>query len=178
MDLYSIRCSTDCSEPQETGILEEVKRWLLIAGRLVLAGIFLYSGYAKLRDPWPQFAMAIEGFKMVPDNLLEPMAKGLPWIEVVAGLGLLVNALAAWAGIATSLMLVAFNTAGVWAYAKGLQVDCGCFGSGSADPIGPVWFAEHGAMLLLAVGVTVGCFLNEKREGRWRTRNGNSRGYV
>src|SRR5689334_14816233 len=135
MDLYAVGGSTDCGKPQGLAIIKEMKRWLLIAGRLVLAGIFLYSGYAKLRDPWPQFAMAIEGFKMVPDNLLEPMAKGLPWIEVVAGFGLLINALAAWAGIATSLMLVAFNTAGVWAYAKGLQVDCGCFGSGSSDTI-------------------------------------------
>ncbi len=136
-----------------------MKRWLLIAARLVLAGIFLYAGIAKLRDPWPQFAVAIDGFKMVPDNLLEPMARGLPWIEVAAGLGLLVNVLAPWAGIATTLMLVSFNIAGAWAYAKGLQVDCGCFGSGSADPINALWFAEHGAMLALALAVTVGCFL-------------------
>ncbi len=135
-----------------------MKRWLLIAARLVLAGIFLYAGIAKLRDPWPQFAVAIDGFKMVPGDLLEPMARGLPWIEVAAGLGLLVNMLAPWAGIATTLMLVAFNTAGIWAYAKGLQVDCGCFGSGSADPIGPLWFAEHGAMLALALGVTIASF--------------------
>ena len=135
-----------------------MKRWLLIAGRLALAGIFLYAAIAKLRQPWLQFAISIEGFKIVPDNLLEPMARILPWLEVIAGVGLLVNVLAGWAALATTLMLVLFNTAGIWAYAKGLQVDCGCFGAGAGDPIGPTWFAEHIGMLLLALLVTIGCF--------------------
>ncbi|HYA18315.1 MAG TPA: MauE/DoxX family redox-associated membrane protein [Bryobacteraceae bacterium] len=135
-----------------------MKRWLLIAGRLALAALFLYSGIAKLREPWLQFAISIEGFKIVPDYLLEPMARTLPWLEVIAGAGLFVNVLAGWAALATALMLVVFNTAGIWAYSKGLQVDCGCFGSGAADPIGPKWFVEHGGMLLLALLVTIGCF--------------------
>jgi uncharacterized membrane protein YphA (DoxX/SURF4 family) len=140
-----------------------MKRWLLIAGRLILAGIFLYSGYAKLRQPWLQFAVSIEGFKIVPDNLLEPMARALPWLEVAAGLGLLVNFLAPWAALSTALMLAVFNTAGIWAYAKGLQVDCGCFGAGGGgDVIGPLWFAEHIGMLLLAIVVTVGAFLMQR----------------
>ena len=140
-----------------------MKRWLLIAGRLILAGIFLYSGYAKLRQPWLQFVISIEGFKIVPDKLLEPMARTLPWIEVVTGLGLLVNVLAPWAALGTALMLAVFNTAGIWAYAKGLQVDCGCFGAGGGDDkIGPLWFAEHGGMLALAIAVTAAAFLLRK----------------
>jgi putative oxidoreductase len=135
-----------------------MKRWLLIAGRLALAVIFLWSSIAKLRQPWIQFAISIEGFKIVPDTFLEPMARTLPWLELMAGLGLLVNVLARWAALGATLMLVVFNTAGIWAYAKGLQVDCGCFGSGAADPIGPMWFVEHIGMLLLGVLVTIGCF--------------------
>lgn len=135
-----------------------MKRWLLIAGRLAIAAIFLYAGIAKLRQPWLQFAISIEGFKIVPDSFLEPMARTLPWLEVIAGLGLFVNVLAGWAALGTTLMLIVFNTAGIWAYAKGLQVDCGCFGAGAADPIGPMWFAEHIGMLLLSLLVTVGCF--------------------
>jgi hypothetical protein len=87
------------------------------------------------------------------------MAKFLPWLEVVAGAGLLVNVLAGWAALACTLMLMVFNTAGIWAYAKGLKVDCGCFGAGSSDGIDAKWFAEHGAMLILGVLVTAGCFL-------------------
>jgi uncharacterized membrane protein YphA (DoxX/SURF4 family) len=136
-----------------------MNRWLLLGGRLILAGIFLYAGYEKIREPWLQFAVSIEGFKIVPDSLLEPMSKTLPWLEVIAGVGLLVDMLAPWAALATTLMLVVFNTAGTWAYAKGLKVDCGCFGAGSSDGIDAKWFAEHLGMLLLGVVVTAGCFL-------------------
>ncbi len=36
-----------------------MKRWLLIAGRLTIAGIFLYAGYEKVREPWLQFAISV-----------------------------------------------------------------------------------------------------------------------
>jgi uncharacterized membrane protein YphA (DoxX/SURF4 family) len=143
-----------------------IKRILLMAGRLGVAALFLYAGYAKLSQPWPQFAVAIDSFKMVPDNLLEPMARTLPWIEVAAGVGLLVPVLAPWSALLTSILLVIFNAAGISAYARGLAVDRGFFGAGSADPIGPKWFVEHGAMLLLSVAVTAGCFLLLRARGQ------------
>jgi uncharacterized membrane protein YphA (DoxX/SURF4 family) len=136
-----------------------MRRGLLIAGRLILAGIFLYAGYAKLREPWLQFAVSIETFKIVPEAMLEPMARIVPWVEVVAGLGLLVSFTARWAALLTTLMLGAFVGAGAWAYAKGTDVDCGCFGSGQREGLGFKWFAEDGAMLLLALAVTVGAFM-------------------
>lgn len=135
-----------------------IKRWILIVARLAVAAIFIYSAVAKLREPWIQFAISIESFKIVPDTVLEPMARTLPWLELAAGLGVLINVLAGWAALATALMLVVFNLAGIIAYSKGLVVDCGCFGSGAADPIGPKWFAEHAAMLVLSVLVTFFCF--------------------
>lgn len=139
------------------------KRALLIAGRIGLAVMFLYSGYAKLREPWLQFAVSIEEFKLVPDSALEPMARYLPWVEVAAGAGVLLPLIAPWAAALTTLMLTVFTGAGVSAYARGLKVDCGCFGAGAGDPVGPKWFAEHGAMIALALGVTVWLFVVSKR---------------
>ena len=42
---------------------------LLLAGRLIVAGIFLYSGYAKLSEPWLQFVVSLESFKLLPDTV-------------------------------------------------------------------------------------------------------------
>ena len=141
---------------------------LLLIGRLIVAGIFIYAGYAKLREPYLQFEVSLESFKILPEYALEPIARTLPWLEVALGIALLTGILARWFALIASLMLAIFVGAAARAYSMGLAVDCGCFGSGSDDPLGPKWFAEHGGMLALAAAVTVGAFLLSP--GRMRNR--------
>jgi uncharacterized membrane protein YphA (DoxX/SURF4 family) len=129
---------------------------VLLLGRLILAGIFLAAGYLKLREPWLQFAVSLNGLKIVPDSLLEPVARTLPWCEVVLGLWILSGIGLRWSSALASLMLGAFFSVLVRSYAMGLQVDCGCFGSG--EPLGPKTLARDGLMLALALGVTIAAF--------------------
>jgi uncharacterized membrane protein YphA (DoxX/SURF4 family) len=135
-----------------------MKRWLLIAGRLGIAVIFLYAGIAKVREPWLQFAVSIESFKMVPESWLEPLARWLPWFEIGLGIALVSSVLARWFSLIATGMLAFFLFIGIRAYAKGLTVDCGCFGSGGGA-IDAKWFVEHAAMLALGLAVTAGEFL-------------------
>lgn len=137
---------------------ELTARRALLVGRLALAAIFLYSGYAKLSEPWLQFVVSLEGFKLLPESWLEPVARTMPWCEVVLGAALLTGVLTRWFALIGTLMLATFMGAAASAFFRGLEVDCGCFGSGGA-PLGPVWFAQHGSMVLLAIAVTVGAFL-------------------
>jgi hypothetical protein len=138
-----------------------MKRALLIAGQLILAGIFIYAGYAKLREPWPQFAVAINSFKLVPLTWLEPLARYLPWAELALGLwvlsGVLMRWSARWSGVTAALVLTFFFAVLIRSYAMGLEVDCGCFGSGEA-PLGPLRLAEEAAMLALALAVSFAAF--------------------
>jgi uncharacterized membrane protein YphA (DoxX/SURF4 family) len=135
-----------------------MKRWLLIAGRLAIAVIFLWAGIAKVREPWLQFAVSIESFKIVPESWLEPLARYLPWCEIALGIALIPGILARWFSLLASGMLAWFLFIGVRAYAKGLTVDCGCFGAGGGA-IDAKWFAEHALMLALGLAVTAGEFL-------------------
>jgi uncharacterized membrane protein YphA (DoxX/SURF4 family) len=135
-----------------------MKRWLLIAGRLGIAVIFLYAGIAKVREPWLQFAVSIESFKIVPESWLEPLARDLPWCEIVLGIALIPGILARWFSLIATGMLAWFLFIGIRAVAKGLTVDCGCFGSGGGA-IDTKWFVEHAAMLALGLAVTAGEFL-------------------
>ena len=134
-----------------------MKRALLIAGQVILAGIFIYAGYAKLREPWPQFAVSINSFQLVPLEWLEPMAKWVPWAELVLGLAVLSGILLRWSALVASLVLTLFFAVLIRSYALGIDVDCGCFGSGEAH-LGPLRLAEEAAMLALAVGVSFGAF--------------------
>jgi uncharacterized membrane protein YphA (DoxX/SURF4 family) len=138
---------------------------LLIAGRLAIAVIFLYAGIAKVREPWLQFAVSIESFKIVPESWLEPLARDLPWCEIVLGIALIPGILARWFSLIATGMLAWFLFIGIRAVAKGLTVDCGCFGSGGGA-IDAKWFVEHAAMLALGLAVTAGEFLRSRSPRR------------
>jgi len=137
------------------------KLWLLV-GRILLAGIFLAAGIAKLREPWLQFAVSINTFKIVPDSMLEPIARTLPWFEVVLGLAILSGVYLKWTSTLASLILAGFLSLLIRSWALGLEVDCGCFGSG--EPLGPKTIARDSVMLILSIAVTIGAFrLGRKR---------------
>lgn len=136
-----------------------MKRWLLIAGRLAIAGIFLYAGYEKAREPWIQFAVSVDEFKAVPDSWIQPIARTLPWSEIALAIALISGILTRWFALIATMLLALFLGVGIRAYALGLTVDCGCFGAGHSGGIDAMWFVEHVAMLALGAAVTVGAFL-------------------
>jgi len=138
-----------------------MKRALLIVGRLILAGIFIYAGYAKLREPWLQFAVSLNSFKLLPDYALEPLAKILPWCELALGIAILSGAWLRWFALIASLLLGVFLSILTRSYLMGMQVDCGCFGSGEA--LGPMTLVRDGLMLALALAVTFGAFRMRRR---------------
>ena len=143
----------------------KLRRGLLLVGRLILAGIFIAAGYLKLREPWLQFAVSLNSFRILPDSALEPIARTLPWCELALGLAILSGVLLRWFSLVASAMLTVFLGVLVRSYAMGLQVDCGCFGPGEA--LGPKTLVRDGLMLLLALAVTMAAFRIRPGSGRW-----------
>jgi len=144
------------------------QRWLLIAGRLTIAGIFLYAGYEKVRAPWLQFAISVDSFKVVSDSWVQPIARILPWSEIALAVALLSGVLARWFSLIATLLLGLFLSVGIRAAVMGLTVDCGCFGAGHSGAIDATWFAEHVAMFALGLAVTIGYFLMARSPKRRR----------
>ncbi len=66
----------------------------LLLARLVLAGVFLVAGIAKLAD-WRGSVQAMRGFG-VPQRLATPVGIGLPIAELVVAILLLPIATARW----------------------------------------------------------------------------------
>jgi uncharacterized membrane protein len=98
--------------------------------RWFLGGLFIYSGATKLLAP-QLFAVLIDAYGIVPEGLLMPVALILPALEVLAGVGLLVDIHGSLAVITGLLLLfVAILGYGIW---MGLDVDCGCFGPGDPE---------------------------------------------
>ena len=124
-------------------------RWILVVLRLILGGVFLYAGFLKMRDPLA-FADSIASFRLLPDSLINLLALGLPPLEMVVGGMLLVGWRIRLASFAILLLSLVFVIVLSQALIRGLEVDCGCFGSGNPS-LGKNLFSL-GRDLLLIVG--------------------------
>jgi uncharacterized membrane protein YphA (DoxX/SURF4 family) len=100
-----------------------------VAISLLLAAVFVYAGYDKLRDPL-QFADSIAAFGILPLLFVSPLALALPPFEVLCGLLLLTTPTRRLAALAVTLLSAMFFVALASALFRGLTLDCGCFGTG------------------------------------------------
>ena len=102
--------------------------------RLGLAAVFLVSGVLKAVDPDAAY-VAVRAYDVLPKAGVALVAGILPWLEVVLGLLLLVGLATRVVAVASAGLLVVFIAGVTQAWARGLSIDCGCFGGGGAvDP--------------------------------------------
>ncbi|MBV7294856.1 DoxX family membrane protein [Corynebacterium sp. TAE3-ERU12] len=101
--------------------------------RFGLAGVWLWSGFVKLLNPLDT-RQAIAAYELVPVDFLETLAVLLPAVELILGLMLLLGVFIRCAGVISALIIVAFLIGIGSAWARGLTIDCGCFGGGGQNP--------------------------------------------
>jgi uncharacterized membrane protein YphA (DoxX/SURF4 family) len=101
---------------------------VLLALRLVLGGLFVYAGAVKVLEPL-DFAQNIRNYQLVGQSLSFVAAIVLPWLEILAGLALILGVWTRSAALVVTGLLVFFVVLTAVTMARGLDVDCGCFGS-------------------------------------------------
>ncbi|MCL8025565.1 MauE/DoxX family redox-associated membrane protein [Nocardioides bruguierae] len=126
--------------------------WVGLAARLVVGGVWVVASLLKLPDP-QQSVRAVRAYEVLPEAVVPTLGALLPGIELVVGLLLLLGLATRPAAVVSAVLLVVFVAAIGQAWARGLTIDCGCFGGGGqvADP-GSSYFWEivRDAGLLLA----------------------------
>jgi len=108
--------------------------WLFFALRFLLGGIFLYSGILKVSASLP-FADSIASFQVVPYGAISLVALGLPPLEILLGAMLVSRWRVREGSFGVFLLSVIFGLALSQALVRGIQVDCGCFGSGEPSTL-------------------------------------------
>ena len=107
---------------------------LVLLLRLGVGAALLIAGASKLLDP-AAFAAALERYHLFPAWSLAPLAHLVPPLEVLAGAALLLRRFSQGAaGLATALSAGFVVSLGS-AWLRGLDVDCGCFGSASTTSL-------------------------------------------
>ena len=110
--------------------------------RIVIGLVMIAAALGKIGDPG-SFAAQIHHYRLIPVGAENLLAIMLPWIELVAGLALVLGPYARSAAWLSAAMMVVFTLAVSLAVARGLDIECGCFGTADATRVGGLKLAEN-----------------------------------
>jgi len=105
--------------------------WITLLFRLILGGVLFVAGAVKVSDPYGS-ATSVRAYQMLPVDLANLLGFTLPFIEIVIGAFLIAGV---WVRVMASvgaILMVAFIIAIGQAWARGISLDCGCFGKGGS----------------------------------------------
>jgi uncharacterized membrane protein YphA (DoxX/SURF4 family) len=109
----------------------DVTEWISTAVRLALAVVWAWAGLAKISDP-AEAAQAVRAYRILPEGLVKPVGYGLPFLELALAVLLLVGLGVRIAAVISAVLLLTFIAGISSAWARGISIDCGCFGGGGA----------------------------------------------
>jgi uncharacterized membrane protein YphA (DoxX/SURF4 family) len=114
--------------------------------------VFAAAALAKLGD-LRSFALQLHNFRVVPVPAEHLVAMTLPWVELVAALALVLNIRARAGAVLVTAMLAVFTLALAAAVYRGLDFECGCFGTADASRVGLAKLGQNlGLLLVAAIG--------------------------
>ncbi|HEY2484340.1 MAG TPA: MauE/DoxX family redox-associated membrane protein [Candidatus Binataceae bacterium] len=122
--------------------------WML---RLVIGGVFIYAGWAK-RNEGIEFADSVASFRILPGAVIVPFMLSIVPFEIGAGAMVLTGWQKRLGALGLLLMASLYSIALALALARGITVNCGCFGTSA---VGANPWVDLGRDLLLAAGCAV-----------------------
>ena len=105
------------------------KDWLGLLARLVLGGSLFIAGLTKIGN-LEMSVLSVRAYQLLPFEVAKWVGYALPPFEILLGLMILLGFLTRWTSLVGSLVMVAFIFGIASAWARGLSIDCGCFGTG------------------------------------------------
>lgn len=121
---------------------EKYLPWLTLLSRLILGGVLLAAGLLKVQHP-AKSAMAVRAYEVLPISIANGLGYALPWFEVGIALMLILGIWVRWSAVLGSALLSLFVLAIAQAWARGLTIDCGCFGGGGQVDAGKTKYLEE-----------------------------------
>jgi uncharacterized membrane protein YphA (DoxX/SURF4 family) len=125
-------------------------KYFLLACRIILGIVFIFAAITKAYEP-DGFAQSIANYKLIPFSLVNFLAIILPWIELSAGLLLIFGISVKENSAILSVLLFVFIIAIAISLVRGLDIDCGCFGTVDGTKVGVQKILENVGLLFLGL---------------------------
>ena len=104
-------------------------QWLGVLARLVLGAVWVAAGALKIPDP-TESVRAVRNYRLLPESVVPLVGHALPVLEVLIGVCLLLGLLVRANAVLSAVLLLVFIAGIASAWARGLSIECGCFGGG------------------------------------------------
>lgn len=103
--------------------------WLGTLARIVLGIVWIVAGATKITD-LDASVRAVRAYRLLPETAAQIVGAGLPPAEILLGVLLVVGAGVRASAVVSVVLMAAFVVGIASAWARGLRIDCGCFGTG------------------------------------------------
>ncbi len=113
--------------------MSENRQWFGTLVRVALGIIFIWASWHKLADPYAN-VQAVKAYELLGYPWYKIVGYGLPLVEVTVGVCLVTGLFTRVAAVFGALSMAAFIFGIAWVWAKGININCGCFGDGGYDP--------------------------------------------
>jgi putative oxidoreductase len=133
--------------PEGTG--RQASPWIGLC-RVLLGGVFLYASFGKILDP-KTFAGHLVEYDLIDSAaFVRLLAVVIPWVEWFCGIFLILGVFVRSVSLLSTTLLVAFLLSMIQAKVRGLNINCGCFGTGE-EPIGVLTLARDSIFLVMSL---------------------------
>jgi uncharacterized membrane protein YphA (DoxX/SURF4 family) len=131
--------------------MKRYSAWLTLLARLILGGTLLAAGLLKVAHPYTS-AAAVRAYRLLPHGLANFIGYTLPWFEIGVALALILGLAVRFSAAVSGLLMLAFIFGVGSAWARGLTIDCGCFGGGGTVAAGATKYWQE---ILRDLGLTL-----------------------
>ena len=128
--------------------------WLGLVIRVTAATVWLVAGAAKVGE-LEHFHDQVDQYELLPHALEAPFAYTLPFVELLVGIYLLLGLLTRIAALVGCALMVLFLIAQAQAWARGLSLDCGCFGTLTHERVGAATVLRDIALGLPTLAIAI-----------------------
>lgn len=143
--------SMETADQQSPSRWASAQPWVSLLARLALVGVMGYAGISKLGAP-ALSVQSVEAYQLFGDGLNRFIGYTLPFFEISLALLLLVGLATRYVSAVVGLVMIVFIAGIISAWVRGLNIDCGCFGTGGQVAPGET---DYGTAIARDVGFLV-----------------------
>jgi uncharacterized membrane protein YphA (DoxX/SURF4 family) len=112
-----------------------LNKYFLLLLRIILSLIFILAAIEKISNP-AAFSESIANYKLFPSIMINFSAIIIPWIELITGVLLLFGISVKENAAIITVLLNIFTLAVIISLFRGLNIECGCFGTALGEKVG------------------------------------------
>jgi uncharacterized membrane protein YphA (DoxX/SURF4 family) len=120
-----------------------IRPWVTTVVRLGLATVLALAGWAKVTEPPRLQKLAVSSYQILPDGLVSVVGIGLPVLELALAALLVLGFATRLSAAASGLLMIVFIAGIISVWARGLSIDCGCFGGGGTVAAGQTRYLQE-----------------------------------